>query len=172
MHCIQDMINGRDQIFNFPIFLQISQRDSFCSVCHIANNLNIAAFLMTLVFLKNATINVSLASETAVALHYNMIYPHGLSTHRGWVTNTCVSYTMPSLVQIKYLVGANPLSEPMLPYCLLDPWELTCNFNRNSNFFIQEQNLKMSSAKWRPFYFGLKRINQPFLIQIAHIFAD
>ena len=37
------------------------------------------------------------------------------------------------------LVGAKPLSEPMLIYCHLVPKELIqWNFNRKSNIFIQE----------------------------------
>ena len=37
------------------------------------------------------------------------------------------------------LVGAKPLSEPMLEYCQLDPWDkLQRNFNQNSYIFIQE----------------------------------
>ena len=37
------------------------------------------------------------------------------------------------------LIGAKPLSEPMLEYCWLDPWnKLQWNFNRNSESFIQE----------------------------------
>ena len=37
------------------------------------------------------------------------------------------------------LVGAKPLSEPMLEYCKLDPWEQnSIKFNRNSYIFIEE----------------------------------
>ena len=37
------------------------------------------------------------------------------------------SVNKPSLVQIMacHLAGAKPLSEPMLEYCQLDPWEQT-----------------------------------------------
>ena len=38
--------------------------------------------------------------------------------------------------------GARPLSEPLLPYCLMDPWEQTSmNVNRNSYIFIHENAL-------------------------------
>ena len=37
------------------------------------------------------------------------------------------------------LDGAKPLSEPLLEYCWLDPWEQTSwNFTRNWIIFIQE----------------------------------
>ena len=47
------------------------------------------------------------------------------------------------------LVGAKPLSEPMLEICQLDPWDkiFTSSFRKIY--------LKMSSAKWRPFCLGL-----------------
>ena len=36
------------------------------------------------------------------------------------------------------LVGVKPLSEPMLEYCKLDPWERnSIKFNQNSCIFIQ-----------------------------------
>ena len=37
------------------------------------------------------------------------------------------------------LAGTKPLSEPMLEYCQLDPWE-QINLNRNSHISIQENN--------------------------------
>ena len=55
------------------------------------------------------------------------------------------------------LDGAKLLSEPMLEYCQLDPWEQT-----SVNFFIaiatfsfNKMYLKMSSGKWRPFCLAL-----------------
>ena len=40
------------------------------------------------------------------------------------------------------LIGAKPLSEPMLEYHELDTNELQWNFNRNSYIFIQENLLE------------------------------
>ena len=37
--------------------------------------------------------------------------------------------------------------------------KLQWNLNRNSYIFIQENALKISSGKWRPFYFGLSLYN-------------
>ena len=54
------------------------------------------------------------------------------------------------------LVGAKPLSEPMLEYCYLDPWEQTSvKSYRNLNIFIQEnacENVvwKMAAILSRP----------------------
>ena len=50
------------------------------------------------------------------------------------------------------LSGAKPLSEPMLPYCQLDPKEYN-SVNFYSTF--KRMHLKMPSAKWRPFCLGL-----------------
>ena len=58
------------------------------------------------------------------------------------------SVNLPSLVLIMAcrLVGAKPLSEPMLEYCYFSNWNLSnklqWNFNQNSNIFIQESALK------------------------------
>ena len=51
---------------------------------------------------------------------------YGHLTHWGRVTHHA-SVNWPSLVQImaRRLDGAKPLSEPMLEYCYLDPWEQT-----------------------------------------------
>ena len=60
-----------------------------------------------------------------------------------------------TLVQIMAcrLVGAEPLSEPMLEYCQLDLYEQTSVkfYLIFGLFFFEEIHLKMSSAKWRPF---------------------
>ena len=53
------------------------------------------------------------------------------------------------------LFGAKPLSEPMLDYHQLDPWEQTVSESwiiiHNTKFVIKKMNLKISSAKWPPF---------------------
>ena len=54
------------------------------------------------------------------------------------------------------LVGAKPLSEPMLEYCQLDPWETSIEIH---TFSFKKIHLKISSAKWRPFYLGLNVLN-------------
>ena len=55
------------------------------------------------------------------------------------------------------LFGARPLSEPMLEYCQLDPWE-----HKSVIFFIEvhiysikKMHLEMVSAKWRSFCLGI-----------------
>ena len=72
-----------------------------------------------------------------------------------------------ALVQIMAcrLFGAKSLSKPMLDYCWLDPSnKLQWNFNRNSYICIQENPLKMSSGKWRPFCLGLNVLKCPDLL--------
>ena len=64
------------------------------------------------------------------------------------------------------LAGAKPLSEPMVEYCLIDPWEQTWNLNRNSYILIHKMRSKMPSGKMRPFCFGLNTSARPSL---AHI---
>ena len=60
------------------------------------------------------------------------------------------------------LVGAKPLSEPILEYCSLELRnKLQWNFDRNSNVFIQENALKTPSAKWHPFCLGLNALTYP-----------
>ena len=55
------------------------------------------------------------------------------------------------------LDGAKPLSEPMLGYCYFGP--LGSNFGEIiieiDTFSFKKMHLKLSSAKWRPFYLGL-----------------
>ena len=69
-------------------------------------------------------------------------------------------WTRPSLIQIMAcrLTGAKPLSEPMMGYCLLDPWGRT-NFSEIligiQTFSLKKIQLKMSSGKWWPFCLGL-----------------
>ena len=54
------------------------------------------------------------------------------------------------------LVGAKPLSEPMLEYCSLDPYEQSSvKFKSELKHFHTRKCLKMSSVKWRPFCLGL-----------------
>ena len=62
-----------------------------------------------------------------------------------------------ALVQIMAcrLLSTKPLSEPMLGYCQLDPWEQIWNFGEISikiqNFSLVKMHLKILSAKWQPF---------------------
>ena len=46
-------------------------------------------------------------------------------THWGWVTYASVDLTSLAQIMACCLVAAKPLSEPMLEYCWLDPWEQT-----------------------------------------------
>ena len=52
------------------------------------------------------------------------------------------------------LFGAKPLSEPMLPYCQLDPKDHK-SMKFYFNFLFEERHLKMSSAKWQTLCLGL-----------------
>ena len=56
------------------------------------------------------------------------------------------------------LDGAKPLSEPILEYCQLDPWEQTSV--KYLTFYFKEMHLKMSSGKWRPFHRGLNVLRE------------
>ena len=72
------------------------------------------------------------------------------------------------------LVGAKPLSEPMLEYCWY--WPLGTNFNEISvnicTFSFKKIHFKISSGKWHPFSLGLsmlKQLSPKVLLQIVHI---
>ena len=70
----------------------------------------------------------------------------------------CVCVCIYSLIQIMAcrLFGPKPLSEPMLAFYQLDPWEQSLvTFDLNSIIFSQEEHLKMSSAKYHPLCIGL-----------------
>ena len=68
-------------------------------------------------------------------------------------------WTVPSLFQIMAcrLVGAKPLSKPMLKILSIGP--LGTNFNELSIgiqiFYFKKMHFKMASAEWRPFSLGL-----------------
>ena len=68
-------------------------------------------------------------------------------------------FNMPTLVEIMAcrLFGAKPLSEPMLPYCQLDPKEHIFNeiLTKIPKFSFKKILLKMSTTKWLPFCLGL-----------------
>ena len=67
-------------------------------------------------------------------------------------------YNIPTLFQIMAcrLFDAKPLSEPMLPYCQLDPKEhISIKFHLKFKRKFKEMHLKMSSAKWRPLCLSL-----------------
>ena len=64
-----------------------------------------------------------------------------LSTHLPIMSHIMRQWTGSTLVQVLAcrLFGAKPLSEPMLTYCQLGPWEQTSgNSNRNTKLFIHE----------------------------------
>ena len=53
------------------------------------------------------------------------------------------------------LLGAKPLSEPMLTYDRLDVWEKSPgNINRNSNIFIQDNAIKNVVCKMTAIFFA------------------
>ena len=69
------------------------------------------------------------------------------------------SINLSSLVQIMAcrLIGAKPLSEPMLDYCQLDPCEHISmkSWLKIQQFSLKKIHVKMSTAKWRPSCLGL-----------------
>ena len=70
------------------------------------------------------------------------------------MTYICISkLNTIQLVQIMayHLAGAKPLSEPMLEYCWLDPWEQTSVKSWIDKFSFKKMHLKMSSGNWLPF---------------------
>ena len=71
--------------------------------------------------------------------------------------------TMPSLVQTMAcrLLRAEPLFEPMLDYCILEPEKQTSEFlSEIHTFSFKKMHLQMSSAKWRQFCLGLNVLKQ------------
>ena len=70
------------------------------------------------------------------------------------------------------LVGAKPLPEPMLYHCQLDRQEQNSfNCSGNVNIFIEENALKMLSAKWRPFCLGLSAVGYHYIAKIHSVFS-
>ena len=58
--------------------------------------------------------------------------------------------TRPSLIQIMVcrLLGAKPLSDAMLAYCQLDPWELiSVKFYQNTTIVIENSELEKVACK-------------------------
>ena len=56
-----------------------------------------------------------------------------------------------------------PLSVPMLAYCWLVHWDdLQWNFNQKWKLSVQENEIKMLSAKWRPFSFSTSVDTNPY----------
>ena len=53
-------------------------------------------------------------------------------------------------VMVWRLIGTKPLSEPMMAYCKLDPWE-QISVDRNTNIFIQGKGFEMPFAKLQSF---------------------
>ena len=54
------------------------------------------------------------------------------------------------------LEDAEPLSEPVLEYCWLDPWEqISVKYFRIKTLSLKKMHFRIASAKWRQFWFGL-----------------
>ena len=70
-----------------------------------------------------------------------------------------VSVNKPSLVQIMacHLVGAKLLTEPMLLYCLFQPW---WNLKWNSSIFIKENTFENIVCEMAPILFRLQCVNR------------
>ena len=68
------------------------------------------------------------------------------------------------------LVGAKPLSTPMLEHCLIQTLGTNCCevLSEISTFSFKKMHLKMSSGKWPPFCLGLNVLNI-FIIQSFEI---
>ena len=66
------------------------------------------------------------------------------------------------------LVGAKPLSEPMLEYCYLD--SLSTNFSqiliKIHPISFKKMHVKLSSAKWQPFCLGFNALSCSNICQI------
>ena len=111
----------------------------------------------TIVFVKNA-------SEMLFEKCLSFLQTSVLLTHWGRVTNICVS-NLDHHKMACHLIGAKPISQPMLPHFQLDPI-LETNFS-DSLFrfqkFSTKMQLKMSSAKCRPFCLGWSSYSIPEL---------
>ena len=88
-------------------------------------------------------------------------------THWGWVTHICVG----KLTIIGSDNGLSPRRRQAIIWTsagilLIRP--LGTNFSeiliRNQTFSFKKMHLKMSSAKWRPFYLGLNVLTKPMLL--------
>ena len=94
--------------------------------------------------------NPALICENVTCLdHYSSLYSY-LPTAADmchWIGYAWV------LIMACQLFGAKLLSKPMLEYCQLSLRnKLKWNFNQNTKFSSMKMHLKMSSAKWQPFY--------------------
>ena len=93
--------------------------------------------IIRLVLLTHTCVNISSTHNFICAIFHISMHDLTLRVliHRGRVTHTCVRN--PSLDQIMacLLVGARPISEPMLEYCQLDPWE-QASVKFQSNLYI------------------------------------
>ena len=59
------------------------------------------------------------------------------------------------------LLGAKPLSEPMMSYCLVDPWVLFhLNSNRNKTIFIEENEFENVVCKMATILSGPQCVNE------------
>ena len=81
-------------------------------------------------------------------------------------------YNIPTLVQIMAcrMLGAKPLSEPMLPYCQLGHKEHTCISVKSYLWCESFYPRKCSSAKWRPFYLGLNVLRPLWKVSSIHYY--
>ena len=77
-------------------------------------------------------------------------------------------YDKPSLVQIMAcrLFGAKPLSEPMLPYCQLNPKEhISVKFYlKFKSFHLRKCTWKCRLPKWWPFCLGLNVLKMSYML--------
>ena len=88
--------------------------------------------------------------HTSIYIEYIYIYIYVNSLRP---SDEYMSVNLSSLVQIMVcrLIGAKPLSEPMLDYCQLDPCEhISVKFNPTTTILLKNMHVKMSSAERRP----------------------
>ena len=71
------------------------------------------------------------------------------------------------------LLGAKPLSEPMLAYCILDPTEhILMNFFQNSKVFIQGNTLENVVCVMAAILSRLQYVNSCPTISCCHSIFD
>ena len=84
--------------------------------------------------------------------------PQLILTHWGRVTHICVGNHWVRLWLVTWSAPSHYLNQcwDIVNWTLRNKLQWT--LNRNSNLFIQENHLKVSSAKWRPFCVGLNEL--------------
>ena len=73
-------------------------------------------------------------------------------TQRSPVTHVCVCKKPPLIQLMSRLIGAKPLSQNNAGILSIGPFRT--NFRKMLVFSLKELHLKMSSAKWRPFFWA------------------